>query len=229
MRNDAVIIQTCFSARNDAISTQTGIFYDMLRLAFPRHSAYARAHNLDYWNLMSDIYTHGSTLGGWPKIGLILDALKQGYEYVAYLDTDAAVWNMECDLRDALPAGKLIGACVHDPAKSEYLRMCQVPKHMNVGVLYIRNDPRTVEFMQAWDATHPGHPRWLEQGSFNEMAQSGQWSDIVAVVDDTWNATVNVNPVPNPNVLAWHGVTPNARRLALMQAAMANDHLRFRI
>jgi hypothetical protein len=226
--NSALLLQVCNSASpHSQFGVYSGIFYDMLRLSYPRHSAYARAHQMDYWHIMGD--QKEMLLGAWPKVLLIRDALKAGYPFIAYLDTDAVVWNMECDLRDALPADKLIGAVLHDPAKSAYLQSAQVPAHQNVGVLYFRNDPLTHEFIEDWLASYPVDDRWQEQGVFNTLIASDKYKDITCVVDDTWNATVNVNMVTTPAVMAWHGIMPPERRLDMMRNTLADDHLRFRV
>lgn len=230
--NNAVLIQECWST--DAWTAPLcGMFYDMLRLTFPRHAAYARAHAMDYWMVMGDVHDEKMPQGAWDKINLMKLALSRGYEHVIWLDTDAAIADMDCDLRDALPAGKLIGACVHDPEKSEYLRSLNVPRHMNVGVMYLRNGMRgdisTLEFINDWLSRHPGHPRWQEQGAFNDMALEAKYADMVAVVDDKWNATINVNPVAVPNVIGWHGIMPVERRLAMMRETLKDDFIKFRV
>lgn len=224
--NNAIILQQCSSASNWMGAPQwAGVFYDMLRLTNQRHAAYARAHKFDYWCIYGDI--HGEKWpGAWGKIYLLLDAFERGYEYAVWLDTDAAIMDFETDLRAALPDGVLIGAAVHDPARSEYLAKCLVPKHMNVGVLYMKNDPRTVDFLTKWRDSFPGHPRWCEQGSFNDIAQD---NPIVAPVDDRWNATIGVNEVDNPVVLGWHGVQPAEKRLGMMRSKLYNDFLDFRV
>lgn len=224
--NNAIIIQQCLST-NAWTGAWSGIFYDQLRLTQPRHMAYARAQHFDYWSIFADVHPE-MPRGAWPKVWLIKDALERGYEYVAWLDTDAAVMNMDCNLRDALPADKFIGCVKHDPERSDYLKKLEVPPHYNVGVIYVRNSERTREFFESWLETHPGHPRWMEQGSFNELVV-GQYADLMHQVDDTWNATVNVNMVNNPNVFGWHGVMPPERRLAMMVNALQNDFLTFRV
>lgn len=226
--NNAILIQECWST--DAWTAPLcGMFYDMLRLTFPRHSAYARAHAIDYWCILGDVHEEKMPWGAWDKIHLIKLALQRGYEQVFWLDTDAAIMNMDCDLRDALPADKLIGLVEHDPAKSEYLRSLNVPLHMNVGVMYLRNDPLTVAFIDEWLARHPGDPRWQEQGAFNDMAKEEQYAGIIARVDDTWNATVNVNEVTAPNVMGWHGIMPVDRRLGMMRDTLKDDFIKFRV
>lgn len=225
--NNAIIIQECNSA-TAWTAPWSGVFYDMLRLTQPRHQSYARAHKFDLWSIFADVHPE-MKVGAWPKVHLILDALKAGYEYVVWLDCDAAVIDFEADLRDALPADKCIGAVLHTPDKSAYLKQNNVPPHMNVGVLYVRNSELTREFFTDWLAAYPGHERWAEQGTFNELAQSEKYRGICANVADTYNATVNVNPVEKPVVMGWHGVMPPEKRLQMMRGAFADDFMKFRV
>jgi hypothetical protein len=222
--NTAVILQQCLSigAYNNPWS---GIFYDMLRLTQQRHAAYARAHGFDYIVNFGDVHP-GKKFGAWDKIQLVLDALRRGYDYVVWLDTDAAIMDFEVDLRDALPADALIGAVEHDPDRSPFLKLNQVPRHKNVGVLYVRNTPASVKFFEEWLSTWPGVERWAEQGAFNLLAER---DGIVCAVEDRWNATVNANEVVNPAVKGWHGVMPPEKRLAMMSAELADDFIKFRV
>lgn len=225
--NNAILIQHCLSS-NSWTRKWAGIFYDQLRLTQPRHMAYARAHSMDYWSIFGDIHPE-MAMGAWGKIWLLSDALARGYEYAIWLDTDAAIMNLDCDLRDALPADKYIGVVEHNPARSAYLRTNQVPAHLNVGVLYVRNSDLTRQFLAAWLESFPGDGRWMEQGAFNDLARDPVYAPLVSAVDDTWNATVNVNPVNDPNVQGWHGVMPPEKRLEMMKNALRDDFLKFRV
>lgn len=222
--NNAVIIQQCLST-GDYTGKWSGIFYDQLRLTAPRHAAYARAHRMDYWCIYGDVHP-GKQGGAWDKIQLVIDALKRGYEHAFWLDTDAAVMDFEADLRDALPADGLIGAVIHDPERSAYLRQNNVPRHHNVGALYVRNSEATLRFFEDWLAAWPGVERWAEQGAFNQLAAE---RGIVCAVDDRYNATVNVNECAKPTVKGWHGIMPPEQRLALMQRELADDFINFRV
>ena len=224
--NNAIIVQTCWSVDNRQVIWQ-GCYYETLRLTLMRHSAYARAQKFDYWIKMGDIHPEYMT-GAWSKCFLILEALEAGYQDVVYIDTDAAVMDFETDLRSALPEGKFIGAVLHTPDKSEFLKVNNVPPHYNVGVLYFRNSPRTIEFVKAWIATYPGKERWLEQGSFNDMV-TGEYADMFHQVDDRFNATVNVNMTDKPAVKGWHGIMTVANRLAVMTEELADDFIKFRV
>ena len=214
---DAVILQQAW---------QIGPFADMLRLTYQRHAAYAWAHQMEYWTIAGSLKPE-MWPGGWGKIWLMRLMLEQGYKHVFWIDTDAAIVDSECDLRDGLPEGKLIGACEH--WAPDWFPKFDIPRHYNVGVLFLKNDPRTAEFLDDWIGRYPGHQRWLEQGAFNEMVAEDKYQDIFHPLDAKWNATINVNEVEKPCIKGWHGIMPEARRFGMMRELFKDDHLRFRV
>ena len=222
MINDAVLIQHTYSNNN----TWSGnAFLDMQRLTYQRHASYCAAHNIDYWNFQGGKFPQfDGEAGSWTKVGLVKDALKD-YEFVFWIDVDTAIVDFETDLREAAKDIH-IGGCVHDPAKSEFLKFHKVDRHINVGCLYFRSTDKSQEFMDVWCKSYPGAKRWAEQGAFNELTE--KMPDIVTVLDDKWNATVNVNMVKAPVVMGWHGV-PLYQRFLLMKQKFINDHLDFRV
>ena len=214
---DAVIVQQAW---------QIGPFADMLRLTYQRHATYAWAHQMEYWTIAGSLKPE-MWPGGWGKIWLMRLMLEQGYKHIFWIDTDAAIVDFECDLRDGLPEGKLIGACEH--WAPDWFPGLDIPRHYNVGVLFLRNDPRTAEFLDDWIGRYPGHQRWLEQGAFNEMVAEDKYQDIFHPLDAKWNATINVNEVEKPCIKGWHGIMPEARRFGMMRELFKDDHLRFRV
>ena len=214
---DAVIIQQAY---------QIGPFSDMLRLTYQRHAAYAWAHGMEYWPLSATLLPD-KWPGGWGKIWLMRLMLDQGYEQVFYIDTDAAIVDMECDLRDALPKDKLIGAVEH--WAPDWFPQFDIPRHYNVGVLFLRNSPMTCALLDDWVSRFPGHPRWMEQGAFNEMIAEEQYADMFHPMDARWNATYNVNEVEDACIRGWHGVMPEVKRLAMMKEVFQDDFLKFRV
>ena len=162
-----------------------------------------------------------SEAGSWAKVGMIQEYLAKGYKYVFWVDADAAIVDFETDLRDAVKDCEW-GACVHDPAKSEYLKGLKIDKHINIGVMYIKNTPGTKKFADLWRDSYPGIARWAEQGSFNNLIK--EYPGIVSAIDDKWNATLNVNMVDKPVVLGFHGL-PYAQRYSEMKKRFENDHL----
>jgi len=219
MINNAVLIQHTYSNNNVFGPT----FVDMQRLTYSRHSAYCAAHNIDYWSLQGGKYPKMTgESGAWAKVGLVKEAL-QDYEYVIWLDVDAAIVDFETDLREACTG---IGGCVHDPAKSVWLKQNKIDKHINVGVLYFRNTDLTKTFVDKWFDSWPGPKRWADQGAFNKLME--ELPGAVTVIDDKWNATVNVNMVEKPVVVGWHGV-PMHERFLQMKEKLINDHLDYRV
>lgn len=223
MINDAVMLQHTVS-NNNVVGT---LYIDMQRLTYPRQSAYCAAKNIDFWSFQGGISKSeidNVEIGSWTKIKLVLDALKE-YEYVFWVDVDAAVMDFETDLRDACKDIN-IGGCVHDPKNSEWLRTNKIDKHINVGVLYVRNTDISKQFFEKWLACYPGDKRWNEQGSFNELIKD--MPEAVTVIDDKWNATVNANMVEKPVIKGWHGI-PFPDRFLMMKEELSDDHLIFRV
>lgn len=223
--NNAVILQHAYAPSSLMFGDHT--FNDMLRLTYNRHSAYALAHQMDYWAFQGGIHWQEmpGEAGAWSKIWLMKYALKD-YEYIFWIDTDAAIMDFETDLRDSVKDIH-IGACVHDPAKSDYLKRLNIDKHVNIGVMYLHNTEATRDFIDKWLARYPGEKRWAEQGSFNKLMD--EYPDTVSIIDDKWNATVNVNMVEKPVVMGWHGVSPNTTRFMQMKERLADDHIDFKV
>ena len=221
---NAVILQHIYS--NSSVIVGDNAFGDMLRLSYQRHAAYACAHAMDFWCFQGGVHTEmPGEAGAWAKIWLMKDALKD-YEYVFWIDADAAIMDFETDLRDAVKDIN-IGACIHDPAKSEYLRQFGIDKHINVGVMYLRNTDLTKQFVDKWIASYPGPVRWADQGAFNNLIV--EMPDAVSVIDDKWNATVNVSMVDKPVVMGWHGIAPAVNRFLQMKQVLIDDHINFRV
>lgn len=227
-----LIIQACLTTHSYGKKNYDAGFlscnHDMLRLTYPRHSAYARAHQYDYWHVQGSLLPDMKG-GGYDKIELIRRAMEYGYEYIAWVDADAAIMDFGVDLLDAIPEDKALGACLHDPEKSAYLKQYNVPQHYNVGVSYYRNTPEAQQFIIDWFATYPGKERWQEQGSYNDLIERPEYAAIFHRCDDKFNATIAVNEVEKPVVKGWHGVMPISRRLDMMRKELKTDYLDFRM
>lgn len=212
--NNAIILQQAYTPDAE----NSGYFYDMLRLTMNRHAAYARVHKMDYQVYFGEYLPERNMFtGAWHKIRMIQDAIDKGYEYIFWLDTDAGIADISVDLRDAFSGDGDIGACEHESKT--------IPRHYNVGVLFVRNTDRSKNFIADWWNTFPGDERWLEQGSFNNMAKD---NPVVFRMDDKWNATISVNEVDNPVVKGWHGILPSDRFNA-MRRYFKEDHIKYRV
>jgi len=193
------------------------ICIDMLRLTYQRHAAYCVSHHFDYWPFIGNPCPDRQH-GAWDKVHYINQALQAGYGFIVWVDTDAAII-ADVDLTEALTEDQHIGACIHDANG--------IVAHYNVGVLYLRNTEETKSFVQKWHDSYPGEERWFEQGSFNQLAKDHP--GIVSRIDDKWNSTINTNESPDPVVMAWHGIAPQNRRLAMMKNKFVNDYLKYRV
>lgn len=181
------------------------------------HADYARQRGFYYKQVIGDPAPQlDKKLGSWGKVELIRQAMNEGFEfedglmsfeYIVWLDADTLIADVNEDLYHACVIGK-IGACWH--------RIPQL-NHWNVGALYIHNCPETREFVNRWLAEYPPRDGWLEQGIFNRL---GRETNTVVTVSDKWNATIDVNMVPDAVVLGFHGQGNPEYRYNMMDAAM---------
>jgi hypothetical protein len=222
--------------KNDAVLLQCGhtamVFVDMMRITYQRQMAYCCSHHFDYWHMYWSVCPDKDAVSGaWDKIELLQLASKYDYyKYLVWMDTDAAIVK-DVDLREALPEGKSIGACLHDWEKKdpEGCKKTGLFTHHNVGVLFFRNNEITREFLQDWIDTYPGHPRWHEQWYFNELIKSDKYKQHFATRDDKWNSTPPINEVADPVIRGFHGIAPWAERLNTMARAFQDDVFNFRV
>ena len=216
MKNDAIILQQAYEPNYNTY------FSDMLRLTMQRHAAYALSHKMDYLPYFGDYTDRDVMTGGWSKIKMILDSLDKGYKYIFWIDTDAGILDFEADLRDAFTG--FIGCCEHDGTKLP--EHWKVPIHLNVGVTFVKAGEGVREFIQSWWDAFPGNERWLEQGSFNDLAKD---NPLVFKLEDKYNATVDINMCDNPVIKGWHGISPLSKRYNMMKQEFYNDHLKFKV
>lgn len=194
--NDALLIQQIYP-------DTPGVA--MLELTREHHGSYCDQWGFNYWCLIENsIPGSDPEKGSWSKVELIRQGLKD-YQSVIWLDADTLIVDLQADLRDAIHLGK-IGACWH--------RIPQMD-HWNVGALYVDNCQETKDFIAEWLASYPGpNDGWMEQGVFNRLALQ---SKTVVTLSDKWNATLDVNMVPDAVVLGFHGQGDTKQRIQIMK------------
>ena len=202
--NNAVLIQQVWEG---AVGDK-GDYLPLMELTKARNEAYCARHAFDFVYHVGTLDPKYASVwdGCWPKVELIQQALRKGYQYIVWMDPDALIRDLDTDLRDACPLG--IGAC--------WMRIPQLD-HWNVGVLYLQNTPEVVRFVDEWLAQFPGDKQWREQGVFNAM---GMKSKVVFTIADRWNATMNYSMVPDAVVLGFHGNGDAPFRLSMMQETL---------
>ena len=195
--NNAVLIQHAYD----------GEFQPMMELTKERHAAYCERFGFDFWHEIHNKSRPMET-GGWAKIELMQKALSKGYEYIVWLDADALIYDVEVNLREAIQRNK-IGACWH-----------RIPQlyHWNAGVLYLHNSVPVQNVIDNWWASYPP-PKdgWFEQGVFNRI---GKENNTIVTISDRWNATIDVNMVPDAVVLGFHGQSDAKGRYEMMLNVM---------
>jgi hypothetical protein len=181
----------------------------MLEMVKEHSAEYCKRHDIAYWDFVLNPRSDFDPLqGSWGKIELIRRAMAEDYEYIIWLDADTLITDFNTDLRDAIQPGK-IGACWH--------RIPQL-SHWNVGALYVSNTAETRAFIDEWLASYPPPADdWMEQGVFNRMAMK---SKTVVTLSDKWNATLDVNMVPDVVVLGFHGQGDTEYRINIMKQTM---------
>jgi hypothetical protein len=172
-------------------------YVPMLDLVAGRHGAYCAKHGITYWPVFGPVQF--SRAAQWNKIVLIQRALDMGFETVAWLDADTLIMRDDEDIRTALNGGGALGLALHPTPGLDAART-----HWNTGVMVVRNTPRTRGFFDAvWQAGPLGDHHWHEQARM--LAMLPDYPELVQRIDDRWNASEDVTPVPNPCVKAWHG------------------------
>jgi hypothetical protein len=184
-------------------------FEKMLELTQEHHKDYCERFGIVYQSIVGNPGDIPPEDGSWGKIELIRQAIADGYEQIVWLDADALIIDMDTNIMEGVQPDK-IGVCWH-----------RIPQgaHWNIGVLYIGASDTVSNFIIDWLASYPP-PKdgWMEQGVFNRMAHEGK---TVVTISDKWNATLNVNMVPDAVVLGFHGQGDTEQRYELMKQTMA--------
>jgi len=181
----------------------------LLELTKQRNVDYCKKHSLEYQcHVDSPWKDEGVLEGHWARLKLVQDALDAGHEHVCFLDADTVIRDLDVDIREACKPNH-IGACWHRIPQGD---------HWNTGVLYFGNGQATKDFLSDWMASYPGlGDGWAEQGVFNLF---GKKSKVIETLSDKWNATINVNMVPDAVVIGFHGVGGTDVAFTMMQQTL---------
>jgi len=149
--------------------------YDrMYQRCIDSHRRYAKHQGYDY-KLVNKPVAASITASAWLKIPLIIKALEQNYDWVAFIDAD-------CEIKDTAPA---IESLAMD-GKSLFMAK-GFSGRVNSGVIIIRNDePARALFQTVYDHCNQEVPSadWGENGHIIHFA--GDW-DRLEVLDTRWN------------------------------------------
>jgi hypothetical protein len=187
------------------IQHANGRYCEMLQIAFPRHSEYARRHGFVYWCLTGDITPERPVV--WTRIALISHALRLRYDYVVWLDADTLIVDMDTDFREAADEFKVLGMCRHP------MPWGNTNWHYNTGVILSKNNAQSRDILRkTWNSGPSNHP-WQEQDRLMQLWEKAP--DSILPIDNRWNSHSKCNPSNKPVVRAWHACGPN--RIELMK------------
>ena len=134
------------------IQLATGSHQELTELTRAHHQAYAHQHDLEF--LCADHNPAAPKRPGWGKIALILDALRQGFGRIVWLDADAVIVDPTIDLSRLIDAG--VGMVRHPNYDGN-------GHHWNSGVIVAINQPITRSFLEAVYAEPENDNAWMEQ------------------------------------------------------------------
>lgn len=175
-----------------------------------RNKKYCAARGFDYELHIGTIDPKYAdyNVGSWVKVEQMIRACKKDYKYVVSLEPDTLIKDLDADLRDGCPRG--IGACYHRH---------HIATQWNVGAIYMTNTPEVRAFLDKWIGQFPAEPVWRDNGAYNVVAMKDK---TATTISDRWNATLDVNMVPDAAVIGFHGVGINGlARLNTMKQMLA--------
>lgn len=209
--NNAVIMQPYFTDNH----------VPMLRLTRHRHQKYADRHGFDYSPIDLRTIKRGVTRDTAETLMVELAGeLLQMYEYIAWMDLDTLIYDVDEDLRNATD---MIGAARFDADKpmptikdiSTY-KFYTRNNHLNNGVVYIHRTPFTIKFVEEWLPLSEKIGGWYSaQSALNVLAMKYELPDL----DIRWNYTLERQyPCGNPVVIGYHSYHPVEEKIAAMKA-----------
>lgn len=131
----------------------------------------------------------------WHKLEMVIEAVKDGFDYIVWLDADT-VWNGQEPLTDALHVDGIGMAWTGGDWKPPFC------PHYNCGVYFVRcceNRDAVLSDLYKWrDEPDNGHP-WGDQHALHALLSRGEIK--VVDVDNRFN-----HGVGQPTVRVWHGL-----------------------
>lgn len=188
--------------------------YDIAyRSCISSHQRYADRIGAAYVAVTEPRRMPDTAISAWLKIPLMLDALKSGYDHVAFIDADAEVRATTPDFRQAVPADASVGMALGRSGR------------FNSGVMLARNDESARSFFGRVQESIleeiPDEARAnLKYENGNVIFVADQVGGI-ATLDPRWNNTAD--PSLDDYVRHYTGPLRSTYRRGLL------DEIRFRV
>lgn len=195
--NNAVIFHPYFS--DDYIP--------MLDAITPRHKAYCAKWGFDFDPVdFRKPFSNADMDLVQLDMVIYTNQLLKRYNYVAWLDLDTLIWDMETDLREATDEIGAVRFNENKPIATGDLfsyHFGYKNNHFNCGCVYIKRTPFTLDFVDEWVGLARNLPSWYSaQNAFNILAIQYGLPDL----DIRWNYNRNRHgKCENPVVRGYHG------------------------
>ena len=197
--NDAVIFHPYF----------TDDHLPMVELTRARHQVYADKHRFDLLHVDLRKVNPGVTKDDAQKeMVLYTYNLMNRYDFIAWLDLDTLIWDMNIDLRLATSTTGAVRFQADKPLPSLDEAMNNhhfgwYNNHLNCGIVYIRRNDFTVKFVEEWLSLARKIGTWYSaQNAYNILAIKYELHDL----DVRWNYNRNRHgECHNPIVRGYHG------------------------
>ncbi len=157
------------------------------------HRQYCARHGIDYRLILED-----SVIGRhptWRRIALLAEALRLGYDQVAWLDADCVIVDPSFDIFAASGFGIAVCECFDSP---------DIERHLNAGVMLTTRSPEVLAFLDKWDAM-PAGGRWEDQSAFIELMATRPHRDLLTILPNRFNCLAVHMEARDPIIRAFHG------------------------
>ncbi len=193
------------------VQQASGIYVPMLSRMIPWHLSYAQRHSLIYLPSFGRIVDNRHE--NWSRFPLLIETLRAGFaDIVVWLDADCVIADADTSLLEAADEFLYLGATLHrEPWGSDNF-------HFNMGAMYLRNTPFTVQFLE--EVHRSGKiegEKWENQGTMFNIAKRMSFS--MCRMRNKWNSTPAINDCHKPVVRSYHGT--GLDKLAETTARMA--------
>lgn len=181
----------------------------MLSLTRDIHASYCQRHGICY--RIDNAPAAAGRSPHWRKVELLIEAMEQGDDQVAWVDTDCVVVDPSVDLFDASGFGIAVCECFDSP---------EIERHLNTGVLLASRSPATMEFLQAWNAMPTGG-RWEDQSGFIQLMSGRPHRDLLTILPNRFNCLASHMEARDPVIRAFHGDPDRSAKLRALVESLA--------
>lgn len=166
------------------MSIALGNFKSIFRSCLSTHRAYCKRHGYQYRVVDSLPVRLTPSDSSWLKIPLLIHAMEEGWDWVAFVDAD-------CEIRASCPPLEEVAT----PGKSVFMAQGFSGRY-NAGVIIARKGPEALGLLRAvWENAERGVPEEdrapYENGHVIHYAKS---NPAVGLLGRTWNNNVEIDP-----------------------------------